>query len=82
LNQEARPFSVFNVGTGSGSSVIEVMEQIKKTTGINFEYDLVPRRAGDPPKLIADVSRISKVMNWKSENSLVEIVESAWKALN
>lgn len=82
LNQEEIPFSVFNVGTGSGSSVLEVMEQIKKTTGINFEYDLVSRRAGDPPRLVADVSRINKVMSWKSENSLVEIVESAWKALN
>jgi UDP-glucose 4-epimerase len=82
LNQDNRQFSVFNVGTGSGSSVLEVMEQIRKTTGIEFEYELAPRRAGDPPRLIADVSRINKVMNWKSENSLVEIVESAWKALN
>ena len=82
LGQENRPFSVFNVGTGNGSSVLEVMEQIKKTTGIDFEYELVSRRAGDPPRLVADVSRINKVMNWKSENSLVEIVESAWKALN
>jgi UDP-glucose 4-epimerase len=82
LTQESRPYSVFNVGTGSGSSVLEVMDQIKKTTGINFEYELVARRAGDPPRLIADVLRINKVMNWKSENSLVEIVESAWKALN
>ena len=82
LNQDNRQFSVFNVGTGSGSSVLEVMEQIRKTTGIDFEYELAPRRAGDPPRLIADVSRINKVMNWKSENSLVEIVESAWKALN
>jgi UDP-glucose 4-epimerase len=82
LNQDNRPFSVFNVGTGAGSSVLEVMGQIKKTTGIDFEYELAPRRAGDPPRLIADVSRINQVMNWKSENSLVEIVESAWKALN
>jgi UDP-glucose 4-epimerase len=82
LNQGNRQFSVFNVGTGSGSSVLEVMDQIKKTTGIDFEYELAPRRAGDPPRLIADVSRINQVMNWKSENSLVEIVESAWKALN
>ena len=82
LNQESRPFSVFNVGTGSGSSVLEVMEQIRKTSGIDVEYEVVSRRAGDPPRLIADVSRINKVMNWKSENSLVEIVESAWKALN
>jgi UDP-glucose 4-epimerase len=81
LDQDSRSFSVFNVGTGSGSSVLEVMEQIKKTTGIDFEYELDSRRAGDPPRLIADVSRINSVMNWKSENSLVEIVESAWKAL-
>jgi UDP-glucose 4-epimerase len=82
LNQDNRQFSVFNVGTGSGSSVLEVIDQIKKTTDIDFEYELAPRRAGDPPRLIADVSRINQVMNWKSENSLVEIVESAWKALN
>jgi UDP-glucose 4-epimerase len=82
LNQDNRQFSVFNVGTGAGSSVLEVMDQINKTTGIDFEYELAPRRVGDPPRLIADVSRINKVMNWKSENSLVEIVESAWKALN
>ena len=82
LNQDNRQFSVFNVGTGSGSSVLEVIDQIKKTTVIDFEYELAPRRAGDPPRLIADVSRINQVMNWKSENSLVEIVESAWKALN
>ena len=81
LNQDSRQFSVFNVGTGSGSSVLEVMDQIKKTTGINFDCELVSRRAGDPPRLIADVSRINKVMNWKSENSLEDIVESAWKAL-
>jgi UDP-glucose 4-epimerase len=82
LDKNERPFSIFNVGTGAGSSVLEVMEQIKKTTGIVFEYELASRRAGDPPRLIADVSRINKVMNWKSENSLEDIVESAWKALN
>ena len=74
--------TVFNVGTGVGSSVLEVLKQIKKTTGIEFEYEIAPRRAGDPPRLIADVSRINQVMNWKSENSLEDIVESAWKALN
>ena len=82
LNQESRRYSVFNVGTGLGSSVLEVMEQIKRTTGIDFEYEIAPRRAGDPPRLIADVSRINKVMNWKSENSLAEIIQSAWAAQN
>jgi UDP-glucose 4-epimerase len=81
LAEDSRQHDVFNVGTGIGSSVLEVMEQIKKTTGIEFEYEIAPRRAGDPPRLIADVSRINQVMNWKSENGLSEIVESAWAAL-
>lgn len=82
LDQGSRQHDVFNVGTGIGSSVIEVMEQIKKITGTDFEFEITPRRAGDPPRLIADVARINQVMNWKSENGLAEIVESAWQALN
>jgi UDP-glucose 4-epimerase len=82
LDQESRPFNTFNVGTGIGSSVLEVIGQIKKTTGIDFEIEIAPRRAGDPARLIADTSRIEKVMNWKAKNTLTEIVESAWQALS
>jgi UDP-glucose 4-epimerase len=81
LDNGQRQHDVFNVGTGTGSSVLEVMDQIKKTTGNDFEFEIAPRRAGDPPRLIADVERINQVMNWKSENGLSEIVESAWAAL-
>jgi UDP-glucose 4-epimerase len=81
LDNESRPHDVFNVGTGIGSSVLEVMQQIKKTTSLEFEYETTLRRAGDPPRLTADVSRINQVMNWKAENGLAEIVESAWHAL-
>ena len=82
LDQESRPFNTFNVGTGKGSSVLEVIEQIRKTTGIDFEIEIAPRRAGDPARLIADTSRIEKVMDWKAKNSLTEIVESAWQAFS
>jgi UDP-glucose 4-epimerase len=82
LGQESRPFNTFNVGTGKGSSVLEVIEQIRKTTGIDFEIEIAPRRAGDPARLIADTSRIEKVMDWKAKNSLTEIVESAWQAFS
>ena len=82
LDNGNRPHDVFNVGTGTGSSVLEVIRQIQKTTGIDFKFEIAPRRAGDPPRLIADVSRINQVINWKSDNGLVEIVESAWQALN
>lgn len=81
LDDVSRPHDVFNVGTGIGSSVLEVMDQVKKTTGLEFEYEITPRRAGDPPRLIADVSRIKQVMNWKAENGLAEIVESAWRGV-
>ena len=82
LEKEKRDYNTLNVGTGTGSSVLEVIHQIQKTTGIDFEYDIVERRAGDPARLIADSSRIETTMGWKAKNSLVEIVESAWKALS
>jgi UDP-glucose 4-epimerase len=82
LELNHRQFNTFNVGTGTGSTVLEVIHQIQKTTGIDFEYEIVARRAGDPARLIADASRIESVMGWKAKNSLPEIVESAWKALS
>jgi UDP-glucose 4-epimerase len=81
LESNQREFRTFNVGTGEGSSVFEVIKQIQQTTGIDFEYEVVARRAGDPARLIADASRIEKTMGWKAKNSLVEIIESAGKAL-
>ena len=82
LENTSRQHDVFNVGTGTGSSVLEVIQQVKKTTGVDFDFEIASRRAGDPPKLIADVARIHQVMNWKAENGLAEIVESAWQALS
>jgi UDP-glucose 4-epimerase len=58
------------------------MNQIRETTAIDFEYEVVARRAGDPARLIADASRIEKIMGWKAKHSLVEIIDSAWKALS
>lgn len=82
LASENREHSTFNVGTGKGSSVFEVLDEIRRVTGKNFEIDVTPRRAGDPPFLCADVSRIEKTLGWKAKNGLAEIIESAWTALN
>jgi UDP-glucose 4-epimerase len=82
LNRDQREFNTFNVGTGAGSSVLEVIHQIQRTSGIDFEYEVVARRPGDPAKLVADASRIQAAMGWRAKNNLVEIVESAWKALS
>ena len=80
LERDDRPFDTFNVGTGSGSSVLEVLSEIRRVSRINFEAELADRRAGDPPALCADVSRINAVLGWRAEQGLAEIVESAWSA--
>ena len=80
LERDRREHSTFNVGTGKGSSVLEVLEQIRKTTGINFETDIQPRRAGDPPALAADVTRITQTLGWSATRNLEDIIESAWAA--
>jgi len=80
LKNETRAYDVFNVGTGSGSSVFEVLEEIRKVSGVDFEIDVVERRAGDPPALTADVSRINSELGWTAKHGLTEIVTSAWEA--
>jgi UDP-glucose 4-epimerase len=82
LERENRPHATFNVGTGSGSSVLEVLAEIQKVTGIDFEIEYAPRRAGDPPRLCADVSRIAETMSWRATRDLHEIIESAWQAIS
>lgn len=73
-------FTVFNVGTGLGSSVFEVLSGIKQVSGIDFKIEVAPRRAGDPPKLTADVRRIESVLGWKAKHNLDDIIKSAWLA--
>ena len=80
LNTDTREFNTFNVGTGKGSSVFEVLEEIKKVSGIDFKIDVQPRRAGDPPALAADVSRIKQALGWTAKHNLHDIVLSAWDA--
>ena len=82
LDNAEREYDTFNVGTGKGSSVIEVLDAIREVSGIDFEHEIVERRAGDPPFLCADVSRINRVLGWNAKNGLREIVASAWNALN
>ncbi len=80
LDLPTRKFDTFNVGTGNGSSVFEVLDEIRAVSGINFEHEVKPRRAGDPPSLAADVSRIKQELGWSAKHNLHDIVESAWTA--
>lgn len=71
---------VYNVGTGTGHSVREVLEEVKRQVGHGFTISESGRRAGDPPVLVADPTRIMKEFGWKPKYSDIEtIVESALK---
>ncbi len=77
---EGQQFRTFNVGTGVGASVIEVLDALKIASGNDFEVSISERRAGDPPRLVADVSRIEKALEFKTKHDLASIVQSAWDA--
>lgn len=73
---------VYNVGSGSGYSVQEVIGQIEQSIGRSTHAKTVGRRAGDTPKLIAGVEKIRRELGWKPEKSLKEMIDSAWQAWN
>jgi len=70
----------FNLGTGHGYSVKEVIEAARKTTGRSIDVNLAPRRAGDPPALVAEAQKAYRTLNWKPEHSQLEtIIDTAWQ---
>jgi len=79
---ERQVAEIYNVGSGVGYSVREVIEQIEKTIGRSTHAKVVPRRAGDSPKLISNISHISEDLGWRPKLSLKEMVDSAWQAWN
>jgi UDP-glucose 4-epimerase len=71
---------VLNCGYGRGFSVREVISVVKKVTGIDFKVIETKRRAGDPPILIADNTKIKKILKWEPKyNSLETIIKDSWK---
>ena len=72
----------FNLGTGNGLSVLEIVEAARKVTGHPIPLEIAPRRAGDPPRLIADSRRARKELDWQPELENAEaIISSAWQWL-
>jgi UDP-arabinose 4-epimerase len=72
----------FNLGTGVGSSVREVIHEIRRCAARDFEVRQAPRRAGDPPELVASSERAQRVLQWTPQQSSLEaIVRSAWESL-
>lgn len=72
-------FEYFNVGTGKGSTVLEVINAFEKATGVKVNYKIVGRRAGDVVAAYADTTIANKELNWKAEKGLEEALAAAWE---
>jgi UDP-glucose 4-epimerase len=77
-NKNKKNFEVFNLGTGRGNSVLEVIKSFEKATGIKLKYNIVGRREGDVEKVFADTQFANEELGWKAESSLEETLLSAW----
>ena len=70
----------YNLGTGNGLSVFEIIRAAEEVTGKKLNFEIVPRRPGDPPRLIAGSGRAREMLGWKPEfENVSAIIESAWK---
>lgn len=79
LDQETEPVEIFNIGTGHGVSTLEVVEGFEKATGVKVNWTYAPRREGDIEKVWGNVDKANKVLGWKAETPLEDVLCSAWK---
>lgn len=78
-NKGKSDLEIFNLGTGNGFSVLEVIHSFEKMSGEKLNYSIVDRRAGDVEKVWADTRYANEELGWKAERSLDDMTQSAWK---
>jgi UDP-glucose 4-epimerase len=80
ISQECRErFEVFNLGTGTGYSVLDVIHTFNKVSGLNLPFQFAPRRPGDVTSVYADTSLANKELGWKAEMDLESMLSSSWE---
>ena len=70
----------YNLGSGDGVSVAQIMTAVAEVTGIAFEAEIAPRRPGDPARIVATGELAARDLDWKMRHSLTDMVQSAWDA--
>ncbi|MEM9077057.1 MAG: UDP-glucose 4-epimerase GalE [Bacteroidota bacterium] len=78
-NKNEQNYEVFNLGTGKGSSVLEVIHSFEHVSGQKLNYRIAERRPGDVIQAYADTQKANTVLGWKAESSLDEAMKSAWE---
>ena len=77
-DKPANFYDLFNVGTGMGNSVMEVIQAFEKVSGKSLNYEIGPRRSGDIEKVWADTEKINKDLNWYPQYDLEEALRDSW----
>ena len=78
-NKNKQNYEVFNIGTGTGSSVLEVIKAFEKASGKKLNYSIEPRREGDITAAYADTTLANNELGWKAKSNLDEAISTAWK---
>ncbi|RNE59074.1 UDP-glucose 4-epimerase GalE [Cryobacterium tepidiphilum] len=71
---------VYNLGSGDGVSVRQIMDTVARVTGIDFDPEIAPRRPGDPARIVASGELAGRDLEWKMRHSLDDMVQSAWES--
>lgn len=78
-SKNKKSFEVFNIGTGIGYSVLDIINAFEKTTGIKINYKIVERRSGDVEAVYADTSLANQELGWKTMYNIEDMMRTAWK---
>ncbi len=78
-NKNASPIEIFNIGTGKGSSVLEVIKAFEKASGEKLDYKITGRREGDITSAYADTTRAKEILKWESKKTLEDALKDAWR---
>ncbi|MDB5022393.1 MAG: galE [Mucilaginibacter sp.] len=78
-SQTSKNYDVFNIGTGKGTSVLEMINAFQKATGVTLKYTVGSKRSGDITQVWADITKSKNTLNWKAELDLHHMMYSAWQ---
>ena len=72
-------YDIFNVGTGTGNTVLEIIRTFEKVNNLKLNYEIGPRRTGDVEKIYGSVEKAERIMGWKVKKTLADSLEDAWR---
>lgn len=78
-SMNAKGCEIFNLGTGIGYSVLDIVNAFEEANGVKIPYEIAPRRAGDIATCYAATEKAEKILNWKAEKGLIEMCRDSWK---